>query len=252
MGHSGKLENVDVENVKKNSVESETTAAAQEGAVPAGEKTRELTPLMRQYWDIKSQYPDFLVFFRVGDFYEMFDSDAQVASRELDITLTGRPESSYPGGRMPMAGVPVRAVDAYLARLIQKGYSVAICEQVGIVGAEKGPVERQVTRILTPGTVLESHLLPVRENNYLLSAVKASGNSDIWGLAFVDASCGEFFVTQVPESSLAIEIGRIQPKEIIAAKRVVKPQGDDVVAREVVDLPAAIMEQYHVTGRPSM
>ncbi|MCC6980719.1 MAG: DNA mismatch repair protein MutS [Candidatus Melainabacteria bacterium] len=233
------------------SVETEAVEAA-EGAAPAGEKTRELTPLMRQYWDIKSQFPDFLVFFRVGDFYEMFDSDAQVAARELDITLTGRPESSYPGGRMPMAGVPVRAVDAYLARLIQKGYSVAICEQVGVVGAEKGPVERQVTRILTPGTVLESHLLPVRENNYLLAAVKASGGSDMWGLAFVDASCGEFFVTQVPESSLAIEIGRIQPKEIIAAKRVVKPQGDDVVAREVVDLPPAIMEQYHVTGRPAM
>ncbi len=182
----------------------------------------------------------------------MFDSDAQVASRELDITLTGRPESSYPGERMPMAGVPVRAVDAYLSRLIQKGYSVAMVEQVGVVGAEKGPVERQVTRILTPGTVLESHLLPVRENNYLLSAVKASGDSDLWGLAFVDASCGEFFVTQVPESSLAIEIGRIQPKEILAAKRIVKPQGDDVVAREVVDLPQAISEQYHVTGRSAM
>ncbi|HIN66956.1 MAG TPA: hypothetical protein EYM95_20130, partial [Candidatus Obscuribacterales bacterium] len=235
---------------KAKNAQNEVTEAGAAGDVPAaeGEKTRELTPLMRQYWEIKSQYPDFLVFFRVGDFYEMFDSDAQVASRELDITLTGRPESSYPGGRMPMAGVPVRAVDAYLARLIQKGYSVAICEQVGIVGAEKGPVERQVTRILTPGTVLESHLLPVRENNYLLSAVKATGGNDLWGLAFVDASCGEFFVTQVPESTLAIEIGRIQPREIIAAKRVVKPQGDDVVAREVIDLPPAILEQYHVTG----
>lgn len=243
------------ENVKKaKNANNGITDGAQTGQAEAyeSEKTRELTPLMRQYWDIKSQYPDFLVFFRVGDFYEMFDSDAQVAARELDITLTGRPESSYPGGRMPMAGVPARAVDAYLARLIQKGYSVAICEQVGIVGAEKGPVERQVTRILTPGTVLESHLLPVRENNYLLSAVKAAGNSDLWGLAFVDASCGEFFVTQVSESNLAIEIGRIQPKEILAAKRVVKPQGEDVVAREVVDLPASIVEQYHVTGRPAM
>src|ERR1700733_1883171 len=133
---------------------------------------------MRQYWDIKSQLPDALLFFRVGDFYELFDADAHVASRELDITLTGRPET---GGRVPMAGVPARAHEAYVARLLAKGYSVAICEQVGIVGAEKGPVERQVARILTPGTVLESHLLPARENNYLVSIVR--GSQEMWGLA---------------------------------------------------------------------
>src|ERR1700752_4946974 len=122
---------------------------------------------MRQYWEIKTQYPDSLLFFRLGDFYELFDLDAQVAARELNITLTGRPDPAYPGGRVPMAGVPFRAAEAYLAKLLAKGYSVAICEQVGVVGQSKGPVERQVTRLVTPGTVLESSLLPVRENNYL-------------------------------------------------------------------------------------
>src|SRR6185369_8063505 len=145
-----------------------------------GEK---LSPMMKQYWDIKSQYPDALLFFRVGDFYEMFDSDAHVAARELDITLTGRPEPSYPGGRMPMAGVPVRSYELYLGKLLSKGYSVAVCEQVGVVGAEKGPVERQITRILTPGTVLESHLLPARANNYLVALCRGA---DLWGLACVD------------------------------------------------------------------
>ena len=96
-------------------------------------KEKPLSPMMQQYFDVKSQYPEPLLFFRVGDFYEMFDTDAQVAARELDITLTGRPEPSYPNGRMPMAGVPYRAVEAYLARLLAKGYSVAICEQVGVV-----------------------------------------------------------------------------------------------------------------------
>ena len=96
-------------------------------------KEKPLSPMMQQYFDTKSQYPDSLLFFRVGDFYEMFDTDAQVAARELDITLTGRPEPSYPNGRMPMAGVPFRAVEPYLARLLAKGYSVAICEQVGVV-----------------------------------------------------------------------------------------------------------------------
>jgi DNA mismatch repair protein MutS len=210
----------------------------------------QLSPLMRQYWDIKSQNTDALLFFRVGDFYEMFDADAHVASRELDITLTSRPEPSYPNGRMPMAGVPARAADLYLGRLVAKGYSVAICEQVGIVGAEKGPVERQVTRILTPGTVLESHLLPQRENNYLLSIVKGG---DLWGLACVDASCGEFFVTQLTEEQLVLEVGRLEPKEILVAKKMVKPGANEVMPREVLEAPQVLLgSAYRFTGRPSM
>jgi len=205
--------------------------------------------MMRQYWDIKSQYPESLVLFRVGDFYELFDTDAQVAARELDITLTGRPESSSPNGRMPMAGVPYRAVDAYLARLLAKGYSVAICEQVGVPGEVKGPMERVVSRVLTPGTVLESHLLPSRENNYLAAIVRGGTT---WGLACVDASCGEFIVTQLDEADLLLELGRLAPKEIIVPLKMQKPGPGEVVPKEVADVPEGIVGQYRITGRPSM
>lgn len=222
----------------------------------AEKSSAQLSPMMRQYWDIKSQYPEILLFFRVGDFYELFDNDAQVGSRELDITLTGRPEPSYSSGRVPMAGVPVKAVEFYLAKLISKGYSVAICEQVGVVGATKGPVERQVTRILTPGTVLESNLLPVRENNYLVALLRggkgnATGQDPLWGLACCDASCGEFLVTQVPESRLSLELGRIAPREVLVAKRTVRG-GGYVIPQEVMDIPPGLEQQLRFTGRPAM
>ena len=209
----------------------------------------QLSPMMRQYFDIKAQHPESLLFFRVGDFYEFYDTDAHVAARELDITLTGRAEASHPSGRMAMAGVPVRAHEVYLGKLVGKGYSVAICDQVGIVGAEKGPVERQVTRIVTPGTVLDSHLLPARENNYLVALTRGV---DLWGLACVDASCGEFFVTQLKEDQLMLELGRLSPSEIIVAKKMVKPGPDEVVPREVLDIPKALEGVYRFTGRPSM
>ena len=212
--------------------------------------------MMRQYWEIKSQYPDALLFFRLGDFYELFDADAHVAARELDITLTGRPEATYAGGRVPMAGVPHRAYEVYLARLIGKGYSVAICEQVGVVGAGKGPVERQVTRLVTPGTVLESNLLPSRENNYLVSLTRGGQSGPdgkgLWGLAYVDASCGEFCVTQLSEEHVMLEIGRLSPREVLVAKRTVKPGPSEVVAKEVLDVPEGLDGQFRLTGRPAM
>lgn len=208
-----------------------------------------LSPMMRQYWDAKSQHPDALVFFRVGDFYELFDTDAQVASRELDITLTSRPEPSYPNGRCPMAGVPARAADLYLARLVGKGYSIAICDQMGIAGEQKGPIERQVTRILTPGTVLESHLLPARENNYLVSITR---DGDLWGLACVDAACGEFIVTQLKADELALELGRLSPSEILVSKKTVKPGPNEYAPREVLDIPEGLQGNYRFTGRPAM
>ena len=209
----------------------------------------ELSPMMRQYWDIKSQYPDALLFFRLGDFYELFEADAQVAARELDITLTGRPEPSSPTGRVPMAGVPFRAAELYLARLLAKGYSVAICEQVGLVGQGKGPVERKVTRVLTPGTVLESNLLPNKENNYLVSLNR---NGETWGLACVDASCGEFLVTQLTEQQLAQELARLNPREVLVAKRMGKKTPDQVIPEETLDIPPSIEGQYRFSGRPAM
>lgn len=218
-------------------------------------KSRELSPMMRQYWDIKSRYPEALLFFRVGDFYEMFDADAQVAARELDIALTGRPDPGYASGRVPMAGVPYRAYETYLARLVAKGYSVAICDQVGVVGAAKGPVERQVTRLVTPGTVLESSMLPARENNYLVAILRGgrSGEQgDLWGLAYVDASCGEFCVTQLTTAHLALELGRLNPREILAAKVSERPEPGMVVPTERADVPAEVALQYRITGRPAM
>lgn len=239
-----------------------TVATLEAEAAPSGLSIpAQMSPMMRQWWDIKEQHPDTLLFFRVGDFYELFESDAQVGARELDITLTGRPDQYHPSGRSPMAGVPVKAVDLYLAKLIAKGYSVAICEQVGVVGANRGPVDRQVTRILTPGTILESNMLPVRENNYLVALLRSNDSKNsaaddkqhepLWGLACVDASCGEFFVTQLTESKLLLELGRLSPREVLVAKRTVRPQGS-VVPQEVMDLPSACDQQYRFTGRPSM
>ncbi|MBX9569939.1 MAG: DNA mismatch repair protein MutS [Candidatus Obscuribacterales bacterium] len=224
---------------------------------PEGTKSAnpELSPMMQQFWQLKSQNPDALLFFRCGDFYELFDEDAQVGARELDITLTGRPEPTYPGGRMPMAGVPVKAYESYIAKLISKGYSVAIAEQVGVVGASKGPVERQIVRIITPGTVLESNLLPARENNYLVAICKLSGSGGapektLWGLAAVDASCGEFLVTQVNEEKLLLELGRLSPREILVSKKTVRNAHGIPV--EEMDAPPVVAERYRVTGRPSM
>ena len=127
------------------------------------------TPVRRQYLSIKRQYPDVLVFFRLGDFYETFDEDAHIASRELGITLTSREMGR--GKRYPMAGIPYHALDGYLARLVNRGYKVAICEQVGDPSLAKGLVERQVVRVVTPGTVVEPNLLEQKANNYLVALV---------------------------------------------------------------------------------
>jgi DNA mismatch repair protein MutS len=234
-----------------------TMSGAQAEAVSPKSAAPELSAMLSQYWELKSQNPDALLFFRVGDFYELFDEDAHVGARELDITLTGRPEPSYPGGRVPMAGVPVKSYESYISRLISKGYAVAVAEQTGVVGAGKGPVARQIVRILTPGTVLESNLLPARENNFLVAlargpAVEVNGRREtLWGLAACDAACGEFFVSQLSEDRLLLELGRLSPREVLVAKRTERsgPQGIPV---EVLDTPDTVSERFRVVGRPSM
>ncbi len=213
--------------------------------------------LMQQYWDLKSQNPDAILFMRVGDFYELFDEDAHVGARELDITLTGKPDPKYPGGRTPMAGVPVKSYETYVSKLLLKGYSVAVAEQVGVVGAQKGPVERQIVRILTPGTVLESNLLPARENNFLVAIMKGgtiekNGKTDqLWGLAAVDASCGEFVVTQLTEERLLLELGRFSPREILVAKKTMR-NGPHGIPVDTLEAPQAVSDRYRLTGRPAM
>ena len=134
-------------------------------------------PIRQQYLRIKRQYPGAIVLFRLGDFYETFDEDAKLTSKELDIVLTSREMGK--GHRVPMAGIPYHALDNYLARLIHRGYKVAICEQVTKPGDTKGLVEREVIRVVTPGTIVEPNLLDSKANNYLASVVLGEGR---WGL----------------------------------------------------------------------
>ena len=171
-----------------------------------------LTPMMQQYLQMKAENKDCLLFFRLGDFYEMFFDDAKTASRELELTLTGRDCGLEE--RAPMCGVPYHAVDAYVEKLISKGYKVAICEQMEDPALAKGLVKRAITRIITPGTVIESNMLEERANNFLLSVCFVSNRA---GLAFADVSTGEFYVHEVlqPVDTLADELARIEPMEII-------------------------------------
>ncbi|MER3420857.1 MAG: DNA mismatch repair protein MutS, partial [Chloroflexota bacterium] len=147
-----------------------------------------LTPARRQYLQLKRRHPDALLLYRMGDFYELFDDDAVVAARELHITLTSREFGK--GNRVPMAGIPYHALSSYLRRLLAKGHRVAICEQLSEPG--RGLVERDVVRVLSPGTVAEPGLLPTRENNYLVALCPGR---DSVGLAYVDVSTGEFAAT---------------------------------------------------------
>ena len=173
----------------------------------------EMTPMQRQYHAIKENNQDCILFFRLGDFYEMFDEDARLAARELDLTLTTRDRGKPEDEQTPMCGVPYHSVDAYIARLVQKGYKVAICEQMTDPATTKGLVERDVTRIVTPGTVTESCMLEESRNNYI-AAVYAEG--DKYGLAFCDISTGEFYVTTSDSAaSAASELGRFSPAEVI-------------------------------------
>jgi len=171
------------------------------------------TPMMQQYLRIKAEHPDTLVFYRMGDFFELFYDDARRAHRLLDITLTARGTSA--GAPIPMAGVPVHAVEAYLAKLVKLGESVAICEQVGEVGATKGPVERKVVRIVTPGTITESDLLAEKSDAILAAVACHAGR---WGLAWTALSNGELHLAECSDAELAGWLARIAPAEVIAER----------------------------------
>lgn len=173
------------------------------------------TPMIQQYLEIKKEYAECILFFRLGDFYEMFFDDARTASRELEIVLTSRESSSE---RIPMCGIPYHAVTGYLAKLLNKGYKVAICEQVEDPKLAKGIVKREVIRVITPGTIIEEQLLKEKSNNYL-AAITEEGA--YFGLAYVDLSTGEFMTTQIPKSQpqlLTAELTRIKPAEIFLAE----------------------------------
>lgn len=173
-----------------------------------------VTPMMQQYLDIKEQYKDCILFFRLGDFYEMFFKDAEIASKELEITLTGK-DCGLPE-RAPMCGVPYHAADSYISKLINKGYKVAICEQLEDPALAKGIVKRDVIRIVTPGTVIDSSMLDEKKNNYLVSVYKYKY---YFSLAIVDITTGEFLATQINWGNtigkLTDELAKFSPSEII-------------------------------------
>ncbi|MDR2011715.1 MAG: DNA mismatch repair protein MutS [Rhodanobacter sp.] len=182
-------------------------------------KAVEHTPLMKQYFAAKAEHPDTLVFFRMGDFYELFYEDARKAVRLLDITLTQRGASS--GAPIPMAGVPVHTVDSYLARLVKLGESVAICEQIGDPATAKGLVERKVIRVVTPGTVTEAALLEERRDNFLLAI---AADKTRYGLAWIDLSSGRFLLGEAADAqALAAELARLMPVETLVGEDVAWP-----------------------------
>ncbi len=171
------------------------------------------TPMMRQYLSIKAQHPDMLLFYRMGDFYELFHDDAVRAAKLLDITLTQRGASN--GSPIKMAGVPYHAAEQYLARLVKLGESVAICEQIGDPATSKGPVERKVVRIVTPGTLTDSALLEEKRDNLLLAIHERRGKL---GLAWLNLASGRFFVCETSAEDLPAELERLQPSEILYAE----------------------------------
>ncbi len=181
----------------------------------------ELSPMMRQYLDIKSENEDSILFFRVGDFYEMFFEDAKKASEELDLVLTGKDCGLEE--RAPMCGVPYHSCDAYIARLVQKGHKVAICEQTENPATAKGIVKREIVRIITPGTVIEDTMLDEGQNNYLAAVVIDSGSL---GFCFCDASTGECYVTELSdeakEQKIIEELSRFRPREVLFNTKLLK------------------------------
>jgi len=193
------------------------------------------TPMMQQYLGIKKDYPDMLVFYRMGDFYELFYDDAKRAAELLDITLTARGKSA--GDPIPMAGVPYHAVENYLSRLVRKGESVAICEQVGDPSTSKGPVERKVMRIVTPGTLTDEALLPEDGDN-LVAAIHA--DRDRVGLAWLDLSGGRFLLTELSSpDALSGELERLRPAELLYSE-------DQATLKE----RAAKRDDLRATARP--
>ena len=194
--------------------------------------TTELTPMRRQYQQMKEQNSDCILFFRLGDFYEMFDEDAVLAARELDLTLTTRDRGKPKEEQTPMCGVPYHSVDTYIARLVQKGYKVAICEQMVDPALCKGLVDRDITRIITPGTVTESCMLDENKNNYMACVYGEGGN---FGLAFCDVSTGAFFSTICSDpQNVASELGRFSPSEVLRWGENVDCEAiDDVIFRRL-------------------
>ncbi|MCC6377669.1 MAG: DNA mismatch repair protein MutS, partial [Burkholderiales bacterium] len=176
------------------------------------------TPMMQQYLRVKAEHPDRLVFYRMGDFYELFYDDAKRAARLLDITLTSRGASA--GAPIPMAGVPYHAIDQHLQRLVRAGESAVIVEQFGDPATSKGPVERRVSRIVTPGTLVDANLLDARASCVLAACVVAGKRA---GIAWLDLAAGRIAMSDVPAAELAVALERIEPSELLVPEGATLP-----------------------------
>ena len=208
----------------------------------------ETTPVMQQYLKIKQENPGILLWYRLGDFYETFFEDALIMSKELELTLTGR-DAGAKLGRIPLAGIPYKAADAYLEKLVQKNYKVAICDQLEDPKFAKGLVKRGVTRVITAGTLTESNLLNQNSNNYIC-AIYQDEKSDLFGFSYTDISTGEFKVTQASLNLIMAELARLNPSEIVAPsqKQDIKPF--QIVPDEVINLPEIITKKYNCSKIP--
>ncbi len=202
------------------------------------EQDEKLTPVMRQYRELKSKYPDTVLLFRIGDFYETFEADAELISRELEIVLTSRSKSG--DNRVPLAGVPYHAVDGYIAKLIARGYKVAVCDQVEDPKTSKGIVKREIVRVITPGTVIDSSMIPSSAASYLMALCPDTKRSE-WGIALLDISTGEFFVTVTGNDSrfqnVISEIARYRPAECIVPAGVSGEMRQHIAEQGVVVTP---------------
>jgi DNA mismatch repair protein MutS len=208
-----------------------------------------LTPMMQHYVELKRQYPHAILLYRLGDFYEMFFQDAEVVSRELELVLTGREAGAI--GRVPMCGIPYHAFDRYAAQLVAKGYALAVCDQMEPADQAKGLVRREVTRVITPGTVIEEELLQARQNNYLAAVVRLRGSKQTpWGLAYADISTGEFWVCQSEgQEQLEQELARLQPAEILLPTE--EGLGLGLIRPGDPQAPLGLPGQYTYTLRPA-
>lgn len=197
-----------------------------------------LSPMMRQYWSVKERYVEQLLFFRLGDFYELFFDDALIASRELELTLTGK-KCGLPE-RAPMCGIPYHSSDSYIAKLVKKGYKVAICEQMEDPASAKGLVKREIIRVVTPGTVLESDMLDAGSNNYICFVYKEP-QSERFGLTFSDVSTGEVSALQIDsdwQKRVLNELGRYSPAEVLL----------NASAGECQQIQNFLNEKFHIKG----
>ena len=202
----------------------------------------DFTPAMRQFIEVKRRYPETLVLFRMGDFYETFFDDAAKANRLIGITLTKRGKLKN-GDPIPMAGIPMVSLDQYVARLVRLGESVVIAEQLGTPG--KGLMERRISRIITPGTLTDTSLLPEKDDAVLLSVSRPAGKNAVWGFAWLTLSNGDFFATEVTDEQFDSEVARISPSEVLVSEKLRDAMRETHPELTVTPMPAWHFDAEH-------